>query len=217
MTAQVFAPGCALYLYKPELAAKVLTYLNKKTSIPEYSTCCQHSPQLPPGTCVINTCPGCDRRYRSQYEGITTISLWEFIKNDPEFPFPDYKGREISVHDACPVRSQPVIHNAVRQLLEKMNLRIIETPACREKSVCCGDSLYDAAPLEKVISHMQKRAASMPCGEVAVYCVSCIKSMAIGGKTPLYLIDLLFDEQTEAGDTDLDRWHAEIDAFMEKH
>lgn len=74
MTAQVFAPDAPSTCTNLELAAKVLTYLNKKNSIPEYSTCCQHSPQLPPGTCVINTCPGCDRRYRSQYEGITTIS-----------------------------------------------------------------------------------------------------------------------------------------------
>lgn len=37
----------------------------------------------------------------------------------------------------------------------------------------------------------------MPSDDVVVYCVSCTKSIYIGGKNPHYLIDLLFAYETE--------------------
>jgi hypothetical protein len=38
---RVFAPGCALMLYKPELSKKVLEFLNKDLkNIDELKTCC---------------------------------------------------------------------------------------------------------------------------------------------------------------------------------
>ena len=57
----------------------------------------------------------------------------------------------------------------------------------------------------------------MPCQEVAVYCVSCIKSMAVGGKTPRYLVDLLLGEATDPQETDLVKYHDAIEANIETH
>jgi hypothetical protein len=64
---------------------------------------------------------------------------------------------------------------------------------------------------------MKKKATQMPVEEVLVYCVSCAKSMFIGGKRPRYLIDLLFNERTIPKTIDLDKWHQELDAFIESH
>ena len=57
----------------------------------------------------------------------------------------------------------------------------------------------------------------MPCEDVVVYCVSCIKTMYIGGKKPRYIVDLLFGEETMVGTYELEQWHGELQDFINKH
>jgi len=148
-----FNPGCALSIYKPESEHKVLAMLNKHFGpVKMHNICCHHDPELPPGSTIINNCAGCDRRFRSLYEGIQTITLWEVI-----------------------------------------------------------DSIEEVNKLQK------ERAAQMPCQDVAVYCVSCIKSMAIGGKTANHMVDLILGEETEDQETRLDLYHDALDEYIDAH
>jgi hypothetical protein len=64
---------------------------------------------------------------------------------------------------------------------------------------------------------MVKRTAEMPVEDVVVYCVSCSKSVFIGGKKPHYMIDLLFGETTIEGTLEPFKWHGELDEYIEKH
>ncbi len=57
----------------------------------------------------------------------------------------------------------------------------------------------------------------MPCQDVAVYCVSCIKSMAIGEKTANHMVDLILGEETEDQETRLDLYHAALDEYIDAH
>jgi len=213
-----FAPGCALYLYKPELANKILTLLTSEFDVSdEHKLCCHHDPRLPEGSIIINTCPGCNKRYSTLYDEISTISLWEILAESHSFPFPDYNGRKMSILDACPTRGKDKILASIRILLEKMNIELIEPVKSGKNGTCCGDSFYGKRPVDEVEKQMQKRASEMPEEDVVVYCVSCIKSMKIGGKTPLYLPDLIFNESTEAGECDLDKWHSDINEFISSH
>lgn len=215
---KVFSPGCALMIYKPDLAKKVSDILNSGTEkIEDHLICCRHEPNLPEGTQIINTCAGCDKRFRELYDGITTISLWEVLEQSKTFHFPDYNGMEMSILDACPTRDQERVQNAVRALLAKMNIKVIEPANTRTKGTCCGDSFYGVLPVEQVKDLMKKRAEEMPCEDVVVYCVSCIKSMYNGGRKPRYLVDLLFGEETLPGEIDPDAWHRLIDDFVDKH
>ncbi len=213
-----FAPGCALMLYKPGLSQKVFDYLKNTTNRIEYHlTCCKHEPGFIKNTQIINICPGCNKRVKDNYTKTSTLSLWEFIAKSKIFPFPDYKGKTMTIMDACPVRSEPDIHNAIRVLLKRMNINIVEPLNNREKSVCCGDSFYGTLPVNKVLEQMKKRADELPANDVVVYCVSCIKSVYNGGKTPHYLVDLLFNETTIEKTTDPDLWHQEIDDYISNH
>ncbi len=123
----------------------------------------------------------------------------------------------MSIIDACPTREQERVHNAVRKVLERMNIRIEEPRNTRTKSTCCGDSFYGVVSTEKLKGLMAKRAAEMPVDDVAVYCISCIKSVYIGKKRPGYLIDLLFNEVTIPGIYEPDEWHALLDNYIEQH
>jgi Fe-S oxidoreductase len=214
----VFAPGCALMLYKPELAGKIHKILIEHFGeIDQLLTCCQHEPQLPENTMVINVCPGCNRRFGNDYPGISTITLWEVLAESDFFPFPDHHGLHVSIHDACPTREQVKVHQAIRKLLQKMNIVLVEPKHTKTKSICCGDSFYGLIEVENVKEQMVKRASEMPEDDVVVYCVSCIKSMHIGGKRPKYLADLLFDEDTFPKTFEPDDWHRELREYIELH
>jgi hypothetical protein len=213
-----FNPGCALSLYKPEIENKILKFLNKNYGLVAlHKICCRHEPQIAADSLIINVCAGCDRRFRSLYDGISTISLWEILDGLDAFEYPDYKGLKVSVHDACPVREKPQVHQAVRNLLKKLNIDVVETNFCGTNSICCGDDFYPKLPIEKVHGKMKERADSMPCKEVCVYCVSCIKSMYIGGKTPRHLLDLLMNETTEPQIYDTVQWHDQLQKYIDKH
>ena len=98
---QVFAPGCTLLIYKPDLAARMFDWLKRENAdLKEHTICCHHDPQLLGETCIINTCAGCDRRYRELYEGVSTLSFWESLAESDDFPFPDYNQREMTIADA---------------------------------------------------------------------------------------------------------------------
>ncbi|MBZ5589265.1 MAG: (Fe-S)-binding protein [Acidobacteriia bacterium] len=214
----VYAPGCALMLYKPELASRVLRWLGTELGeVDEHLTCCRHEPGLPRPARVVNTCPGCDRRYRQLYEGVATVSLWEVLATSTTFPFPDHAGAVMTVLDACPTRDQDRVHEAIRTLLSRMNIAVVEPERTRSRGTCCGDTFYGSLPVDQVRALMRKSAAEMPVEDVVVYCVSCCKAMHIGGKRPRYMVDLLFAEETTAGTFEPDEWHAEIDAFIATH
>jgi len=215
---QIYAPGCALMIYKPDLAARVHCFLNIELGdMTEHLTCCRHDPKLERDTQIINICAGCDRRYRKLYEGITTISLWEILAGSEKFIFPDYRGLEMTIHDACPTRTEERVHHSVRKLLDRMNIKVVEPQATRAGAICCGDSSYGKLPIEQVKEQMKKRSNQMPCEDVVVYCISCIKAMYIGGKRPRYLVDLLFGEETIIGTHEPEQWHTELQEFIDEH
>jgi Fe-S oxidoreductase len=215
---KLFTPGCGLMLYKPHLAEKLHSLLNENLGDMDMSlTCCRHVPVLAAGTEVINICPGCDRRYRENYEDSGTISLWEVLMENSFISLPDYGGKDMSIIDACPTRDQTRVHDAVRTLAQRMNITLVEPRNTRTKSTCCGDSCYGEISTDKVLEQMKKKAAEMPAEEVLVYCVSCTKSMFNGGLRPRYLVDLLFNEETIPKTLDPDLWHRELDVFIQSH
>jgi Fe-S oxidoreductase len=218
VTETYFNPGCALGIYRPEFEDRILGFLNDNYGpVALHKVCCHHDPRLEAGAVIINACAGCDRRFRSLYEGISTISIWEVLDGLGTFPFPRYDGLALSVHDPCPVRQRPPVHQAVRSLLRKMNIGVVEAEFHGSRSVCCGDDFYPTLPVDQVHKRMKARADSMPCQEVAVYCVSCIKSMYIGGKTPRHLTDLLFGQATEPQIYDTMHWHEQLQKYIDAH
>ena len=135
----------------------------------------------------------------------------------PALPLPTYDGLQLSVHDSCSFRKKPQVHAAVRSLLDKMHIEVVESEFSGTRSVCCGDNFYPHVSIEEVTAFQKKRAAQMPCQDVAVYCVSCIKSMHIGGKTPHHMMDLVLGEETDPQETRIDLYHEALDQYIEEH
>jgi len=213
-----FAPGCALMLYKPELAQKVHDFLNDSVGKMDlYLICCRHEPDVKEKTNIINICPGCNKRFKNNYPETTTKSLWEIIAESENFPFHDYQRKTMTILDACPTRNEEAVQNAIRLLLKKMNINLVEPEKTKERATCCGDSFYGVLPVLKVKEQMKIRTGEMPVHDVVVYCVSCTKSVLIGGKQPHYLVDLLFNEETIEKTIEPDIWHKELDDYIAVH
>lgn len=215
---KLFAPGCALMLYKPELADKIYKLLNEKYECEGvYETCCHNKPDTDEKLLIINTCPGCDRRYSSLYSNVSTISLWEILADDPDLTLPQYNNISMAIHDACPTRKNDTVHEAIRKLAERMSIKVTEPERTKRNSVCCGDTFYKKLPAEQVLEKMTERASEMPEDDVIVYCVSCVHSMTKGGKKARYLPDLLFGEETNVKEETTEEWHNRIESFIISH
>ncbi|MCI8455265.1 MAG: 4Fe-4S binding protein [Lachnospiraceae bacterium] len=213
-----FNPGCALSLYKPKVPKQMLRLLRENFgNIKLHDICCRNDPCLETGAVIINNCAGCDRRFRSLYEGIRTISYWEVIDGIVGLKLPDYTGLTVSVHDSCGYRHRPQVHRAVRSILKKMHIEIAEAGFSGTKSICCGDNLYGAVPNEQVKKRIQMRADQFPCRDVVVYCIGCVRSMKEGGRIPHYLPDLLFGHDTEPMPDTLDEYHSKLMHYIALH
>lgn len=213
-----FNPGCAMSLYKPDLPKNMLKLLQDYFgSVKLHDICCRHDPQLEADSTIINNCAGCDRRFRSLYKGINTISYWEVIDSIPDVLLPNHSGLKVSIHDSCGYRHKPRVHRAIRNLLIKMNIEIVEAQFCGTNSVCCGDNFYGAVSNEEVEKRIKMRAEQFPCDNVVVYCIGCVRAMISGGKTPLYLPDLLLGRITEPMPDTLDEYHSKLEEYIERH
>lgn len=121
------------------------------------------------------------------------------------------------MQDSCAYKPKPQVHNAVRSLLEKMNIKVIDSEFSKTKSICCGDSYYSILPIEEIHKKQKERAMQMPCEDVAVYCVSCIKFMTIVGKTAHHMLDLLLNQKTEPQELNLKIYHDDLEKYTEAH
>ena len=213
-----FNPGCAMSAYKPEVPELLWKLLQDNFgNVKFHSICCRHDPLLPEGATVINNCAGCDRRFRSLYPGINTISIWEVLDGIERLILPDHSGMTVSVHDSCGHRHKPQVHAAIRSLLRKMHIEIVEAEFSSTKSVCCGDNFYGYIPNEQVEVRIRERAEQFPCENVVVTCIGCVRAMTSGGKNPLYLPDLLLNRVSESMLDTLDEYHSKLNSYIEAH
>lgn len=202
----LFHPGCTLSLYKPELAEKAYAYTQTQLPVDAYApACCRHEPPFTEQTQLVTVCAGCYHRLRA-YPHTDTLSFWDVVDGDSNFPFPDYNGMTLTIHDPCLARTYPHIHESIRSLLGKMNIRIVEDEYHRERSKCCGDRMLKTMSIEDVDAYRVKRMGEMPCDEIAVYCASCIEAINTGQKRPQYVLDLLFGEPTTPLAYGTQRW-----------
>jgi Fe-S oxidoreductase len=165
-----------------------------ESSLSWYDICCK-KPQDGEKMILFSSCPGCNKMFSKKYDNIETIMIWEYLA-DSDFPFPDYKGKKMSIHDPCNVRKSPNVHNAVRKILKRMNIELIDSERNREKAICCGASGYGKLPIGEIEAKATERAKDFDCNDVVAYCTSCTFLLGNVGKKTHHLIDLIFEEES---------------------
>ena len=192
----LFAPGCALREYKPELINRMAAFLTERGIVSGvFLTCCKADHAVQEPVTLITCCPGCEHMFRTRYPEATTISLWKVLL-DTDFPFPDYGHEVMSIHDSCHSRSRnsSEMQSAVRALCGRMKIDLTEPEHTLDDARCCGGC---AADPEVRRAMARARAEEFPADNVVVYCTGCTRSLSVTRVHPRHILDLLYGEATE--------------------
>ena len=237
MNQKFYVAACAFTEDYPALSRKIQNYLRGK-SIPIIRCCVanyrvkdcdtrvaewyqpewkkvKHYEKFPPGSTLISICHNCSAIYEESRPEIQRESIWEFILADNSFKYPDYGGESITIQDCWRSKENLSEQEAARELLRKMNFKIVEMPENHEQTKFCGVSLYQPqvprnpklAPRrflhgaqglfqphtdEQKKLLMQEHCALIQTEKVVAYCHYCIRGLKLGGKKSFHLAELLF-------------------------
>ena len=164
---------------------------------------------------VFSLCHNCNNIIEEVHPEIHVRSLWELIDSDERFPFPDYRGMQVTVQDCWRSRDRKEEQDAIRSLLKKMGIDYAEIGANREKTDFCGASLYRPQPprnprlapkhyvegaeglfiphtSEEQVRLMEDYCKQYPTETVVCYCHYCLEGLKMGKVDGRHIAQLLF-------------------------
>ena len=217
--AYIYYPSCKFTAFSPESSAAISKILKERYGFTIAGCCRPGHKELTAADTAVTVCNTC-AAICSEDSLAASISLWEILDQDDAFPLPDYSREEMTLQDCWRAYDRPKLQDAVRSLLRKMNVTIIEQEENREKTRFCGASLY--MPLAKenglyaphrfienaqgfFIPHtkeeqqtlMKEHCAKIYTDKVVCYCVPCTKGIRMGGKQGIHLLDLILRNITK--------------------
>lgn len=163
MTHVKYIASCKFTLLHPELSFRIQHYLQQHFEL-EVMRCCVYSYKvkeyeeaMPPsistewrntphwqntdeGDIVISICHNCTAIYQEQHPEVKVVSLWEWLLRDDSFNYPDYNGKSMTIQDCWRQADNRAEQNAVRELAQRMNIKVVELSENREKTRFCGYS-----------------------------------------------------------------------------
>jgi hypothetical protein len=222
--AKIFFPSCQTKIAYPDASEKLREYFIANYSIETVVGCCRKGndrANLSPEDTAIIICFTCFAACEQFSNAGKTISVWEIIDSDNDFPFPNYNGEKITVQDCWRAVGRDNIHNAVRSLLKKMNVEPVELNENRSKSRFCGSmsaymqqsvqntgnplragrleergtgrtGIFKEHSEEDRINFIKKHTEQFTTDRVVSYCIHCDDGIKIGDKKSVSLLNLIF-------------------------
>ena len=139
--ATLFYPGCQIKKDYPEASKKLAEYIQSKRPV-EVVGCCRvdHGKSTQEDTALV-VCNNCANIIAESGDPGSIEFVWEIIDNDPDFPFPDYHGEKMTIQDCWLAVEKRHVQDAIRSLMRKMNIQVVELPENHEKTTFCGMNL----------------------------------------------------------------------------
>ena len=170
------------------------------------------------GDRIYSLCHNCNNIIEEMHPDVQIHSLWELIDSDPAFSFPDFHGLRAYVQDCWRSKERRDEQDAVRSLLAKMNIEVMEVADNRERTDFCGVSLYRPQPPRnpklapkhyvegaagKFLPHspeeqreiMQNYCRQFGSNKIVCYCHYCYEGLLIGSANASHLAQLLFERK----------------------
>ncbi|MDO4290591.1 MAG: hypothetical protein Q4C41_05115 [Eggerthellaceae bacterium] len=212
-----FFPGCKVKARYPEASEWIARQVMERGYADEIVGCCRTDHQaLTPNDTAVCICNNCMAMIDEDAKNGSLENIWVIIDNDTEFPLPDYSGRVMGIQDCGRAYDRTETQDAVRSLMRKMGIEVVELPDTREKSVFCGQSFCNDAPeqdasfapwrygadakkrgifsgddADVIQTKMEKHAAQIPTKEVCCYCTACDAGLEAGGKDAVNILELV--------------------------
>lgn len=133
MTMKYYFPSCKFTQMRPETSEKVKRFMDSKGV--RVVGCCRPGHKALSGwnDIAITICETCSIIIGENRPAAKVISLYEFIDSLPDFPFPDYKGERITLQDCYRAKAKEAEKAAVRSVLRKMNVEVVELLGTEEE------------------------------------------------------------------------------------
>lgn len=201
----IYFPSCNFTKASPEAAKKIRAWMRDQMPV---AGCCRldKTPRAADDT-AIYFCQACREVLEDHMQ---TRSLWELLDESPDFPLPDYNGLRMNLQDCWRDRAHPEIHAAVRSLLHKMHIDVVELDANREKADFCGNLHAEPKspdlqaqmaaqgqkpiwemPSELEAALMREQAEKITERWAVTYCNRCKAGLLAGGANAVHLLDLI--------------------------
>ena len=234
-----YIASCVFTRDYPELSLRIQDYLKQRFEI-EIIRCCAdkykvkqfedvmapsvcerwkampHYIPFEPDTTMISICHNCSAVFQESHPDVKVLSLWEFIlQYDADFLYPNYGGERMTIQDCWRQYDNCAEQDAVRELLRRMNIEVVEMAENREHTRFCGTSLYRPAPPRNLkmapkrfvedaegmfVPHTeeeQKQLMKEHCRQyqtehVVAYCHYCTEGLRLAGQPHYHIAELLF-------------------------
>lgn len=212
-SSRVFLPGCSLASLGTQIVQDTLKLLQKAMpDIALSSFCCgKPSTHINGGKDfpkrlekleeslknngvkqIVTACPNCYNLLEEVLKEIEVISIWKVLDDIIQEGEVDYKGRSFIVHDPCTTRNLPLEHEAIRNILAKMNINVIEFKHSKSKTICCGQKnmlmVLDKPKAMKVLQHRVKQSDNY---EIVSYCAACVEGFRSVDKPAYHILELI--------------------------
>ena len=144
---------------------------------------------------IYTACPNCYKTLGN--EGFEVKSIWPLI--DEYFPSEKsgiHAGKAMMIHDPCTARNNIADHEAVRSIMKKLGIEVLEFENNREKTLCCGKiNMTMALDNEKGMKLLEKRTSQCNSSDVVSYCASCVHSFGLAGKNGIHVAELIISKK----------------------
>lgn len=202
----IYYPSCNFSIASAN-TAKVVRNLLKET-MPVAGCCKIDKREIQKDDIGVYICQNCRETIQDK---VQTMSLWEYIDALDTFSYPNYHHEKMVLQDCWRDREHPEVHHAVRNLLEKMNIVLIEMKRNQDQSVYCGTLHYEPQSIElmqKVKAYSDMKISQLPMElqkelmndnfrdvdldlPIIVDCNRCLKGVELAERKGIHLLDLL--------------------------
>lgn len=214
----IYFPSCKFTVKYPQISQKVKNYM-KHAHGAEISGCCRPNlSKITDADTVVYICNSCAVFSNESTPAKGVISVWELLLEDSEFQYPDCGHSRLTVQDCWRTYDNRPEQEAIRRVLDKMNVNIVEQKDNYAKTGFCGFSLYEplparydefapkrfvadakgffqARPQQEKEVLMERHCGGITTPEAVCYCVACVNGINLGGKKGIHLAELVFGNQ----------------------
>ena len=208
----IYFPGCKYTIHSRSGSQKIRNYLCSRHGLTPTGCCSVHLDRIKKGDTVVYVCPTCGTFIREYTPFAEAVSVWEVLENDEAFPWPDFRGEKMTVQDCWRVRDNRPLQNAVRHILKRMHIEVVEVEDAFEQTDFCGVSFFkpralryekfaphrfvDLAqdkfvvlPAEEQAKRMKTYCSRFTTEKVVCYCTGCLEGLCLGGVQGIHLMD----------------------------
>ena len=214
---KLFLPSCKVKKQFGNASTKLKDYLEQTQSVETVGCCkvfCNKTTKDDTAVVICNNCAA----IMEESSLVSNIEfVWKIIDHDENFDFPDYHGERMTIQDCWRAYEKRNVQDAIRSLMRKMNIDVVELKENYEQTKFCGADLleectdierkfaprryvlegadmYHPIPKEDEDNWLKNYCRQIETEKVVCYCMACLDGIKRGGKQAVHLIELLFPE-----------------------